>query len=144
MENAMSGSDYEKLTSKELKALLEKQEAKEKAELAKRGVAIKKEVETYVKHKYGLTLAQIYQATDKEPDSYRCPTTGIVWNGKGKRPIGLKSLTKEQLKQHKVDANELPPSQSRDEAQSTPEPSKQAAPAKADPFLEQDGTPAES
>lgn len=98
----MSGTDYENLTSKELKALAAKQEAKEKRQLAKRGVTIRKEVEAYVQEKYKLSLAQIFTASDKPPVSYKCPQTNVIWHGMGKRPVGLQKLSKDALKQYLV------------------------------------------
>jgi hypothetical protein len=98
----MTGTDYENLTSKELKALAATQEANEKRQLAKRGVKIRKEVEAYVKDKYQLTLAQVFTASDKPPVSYKCPTTKVVWHGIGKRPVGLKGLSKDAMQQYLV------------------------------------------
>ena len=40
--------------------------------------------------KEGVTLAHIFTASDKAPVSYRCPSTGDVYSGRGKKPTWLK------------------------------------------------------
>lgn len=81
--------DINSMSLEEIAAYLQDRKEQEARERHEKALKAKAELEAYCQEKYGLTLAQVYTASDKplaERKQYKNPETGEVWaySGRGK------------------------------------------------------------
>ncbi|KYK47672.1 hypothetical protein A1D31_30110 [Bradyrhizobium liaoningense] len=85
----MVKKDISEMSLEEIAAYLQERKENEAKERHAKAIKAKEELEGYCQKKYGLTLAQIFTASDKPPSerkTYKNPTTGETWtySGRGK------------------------------------------------------------
>ncbi|WP_247498330.1 hypothetical protein [Bradyrhizobium sp. 149] len=81
--------DINSMTLEEISAYLQDRKEQETRERHQKAIKAKAELEAYCQEKYGLSLAQVYTASDKPPSErkqYKHPETGEIWaySGRGK------------------------------------------------------------
>jgi hypothetical protein len=82
-----------KLSVQDLEQLLQNKKQEQARIAAEKGVEARKDVENYLKQKWGLTLAQIWMAcSNMVSKTYRNPENGqtYIYSGRGKVPGWLK------------------------------------------------------
>ena len=86
--------DIHNMSVEEITAYLQERKVHEARDRHERAIKAKGELEQYCQEKYGLTLAQVFTASDKMPTQkqYKHPGDGslYVYSGKGKVPGWLK------------------------------------------------------
>lgn len=84
----MAKKDISQMSVEEITAYLQERKVAEARDRHERAIKAKAELEQYCQERYGLTLAQIFTASDKMPAQrqYKNPQTGEIWtySGKGK------------------------------------------------------------
>jgi DNA-binding protein H-NS len=90
----MVKTDITKMTVQEIAAFLQKKTQRYEVEKHTKALKAKKEVEAFVREKYGLTLQEIFTVSDKVPErkTYRDPHSGHIYTyaGRGKVPAWLR------------------------------------------------------
>ena len=90
----MAKTDITSMTEAEIKEYLIQRKAEQAKLVREKGVAARAEVEAYCLKKHGMSLAQIFTATKKAPEtkSYRHPETGqtYIYSGRAKLPAWCK------------------------------------------------------
>lgn len=87
--------DINTMSLEEIAAYLQERKEQEARERHEKAIKAKVELEAYCQEKYGLTLAQVYTASDKPLSArkqYQNPETGALYSysGRGKVPAWLK------------------------------------------------------
>ncbi len=88
-------TDITQMTEEEIKQFLQHRKEEQAKLIRENGVKAREELEVYCQKKYGMTLAQIFTASDKAPKApkqYKNPDNGSVYtySGRGKLPAWVK------------------------------------------------------
>jgi len=81
--------DPSTLSIADLQALIEGKKQEQAKLIREKGMEARKDVEAYCLKKHGLSLQAIFTASDKPLMTYRHPTTGQTYAGRGKKPAWL-------------------------------------------------------
>src|SRR4051812_46890728 len=106
----MVKKDITNMTVEEIAAYLQERKGNEAKERHQKAIAAKVELEEYCQKKYGLTLAQVFTASDKPPSErkqYKHPENGSLYSysGRGKVPGWLKGSDGKPNAQYEVKSN---------------------------------------
>jgi len=90
----MTKTSITRMTVEEIAAYLEQKKQSDVREKHQKALKAKQELGAYCQRKYGLTLQQVFTASDKAPQwkQYKNPQDGSLYNysGRGKLPTWLK------------------------------------------------------
>jgi hypothetical protein len=90
----MTKTSINRMSLEEIAAYLERRKQRDIQEKHQKALKAKKELGAYCQRKYGLTLQEIFTASDKAPEKklYRNPDDGSIYSysGRGKLPGWLK------------------------------------------------------
>ena len=90
----MTKTSITRMTVEEIAAYLEQKKQSDVREKHQKALKAKQELGAYCQRKYGLTLQQVFTASDKAPQwkQYKNPQNGSLYNysGRGKLPTWLK------------------------------------------------------
>ena len=105
-ERAMAKKDISQMSVEEIASYLQERKEQESREKREKALAAKAELEEYCQKKYGISLAQVYTASDKETTrrQFKNPADGSIYSysGRGKVPGWLKGADGKPNLQYEV------------------------------------------